>query len=94
VARVLVGGGVYLSQAGTMTDVWGKTAVLAYTETAGIADMGAPTYGYTYRLRGAPMVETPYQDRNAKSWVYPVTDEVAPVIAGATAGFLISPTVA
>jgi hypothetical protein len=93
-ARVLVGGAVYLSQAGAMGDVWGKTAVLAYTEISGIADMGAPTYGYSYRLRGAPYVEQPYQDRNAKSWVYPVTDEVAPVIAGASAGFLISPTVA
>lgn len=94
VERVLVGGAVYVNQAGTQADVWGKTAVLAFTETAGIADMGLPTYGYTYRLRGAPIVEQPYQDRNAKSWIYPVTDEVAPVIAGATAGFLISPTVA
>lgn len=94
VERVLVGGAVYLSQAGAMADVWGKTAVLAFTDVSGITDMGAPSYGYTYRLQGAPIVEQPYQDRNAKSWVYPVTDEVAPVIAGATAGYLISPTVA
>lgn len=93
VDRVLIGGAVYNS-AGTMTDIWGKTAVLAFTETGGVADMGRPSYGYTYRLNGAPMVEQPYQDRNAKSWIYPVTDEVAPVIAAATSGFLISPTVA
>lgn len=94
VARVLVGGGVYSDASGTMTDMWGKTAVLAFTETASLADMGTPSYGYTYRLSGAPIVEQPYQDRNTKSWLYPVTDEVAPVIAAATSGFLISPTVA
>ena len=35
------------------------------------------------------MVEMAYQDRNAKSWIYPVTDERAPVIAAASAGYLI-----
>ena len=68
--------------------------VIAYTELGGLAAMGAPTFGYTYRLTGYPMVEAPYYDRNAKSWVYPVTDEVAPVIAGASAGYLISAAVA
>ena len=94
VDRVLVGDAIYTDASGAFVDVWGKTAVLAYTEIAGIADMGLPSYGYTYRLQGAPIVEVAYQDRNAKSWVYPVTDEVAPVIAGSTAGFLISPAVA
>ncbi|WP_273425911.1 major capsid protein [Curvibacter lanceolatus] len=75
-------------------DVWGKSLVLSYTETGSQADQGLPTYGYTYRLGGYPIVEQPYPDRNAKSWVYPVTDEVAPVIAGASAGYLISGAVA
>jgi hypothetical protein len=94
VERVLVGGSVYTDNAGNMADVWGKNVVLAYTDVSGVADFGLPSYGYTYRLNGAPMVELPYQDRNAKSWVYPVTDEVAPVIAGAGAGYLISGAVA
>jgi hypothetical protein len=93
-SRVVVGDSIYADASGAFVDVWGKTAVLAYTELGSLADMGAPSYGYTYRLGGYPIVEVPYQDRNAKSWVYPVTDEVAPVIAGATAGYLISPTVA
>lgn len=92
--KVVIGGAVWADASGTLTDVWGKTAVLAVTETGSVADLGVPSYGYTYRLRGAPIVEVPYEDRAAKSWVYPVTDEVAPVIAGATAGYLISPTVA
>lgn len=94
VKQVLIGDAVYENDAGVMTDVWGKFVVVAYTETGGIADMGRPTYGYTYRLRGFPIVEPTYQDRNAKSWVYPVTDEVSPVIAGAAGGYLISAAVA
>lgn len=94
VERVLVGDALYENAAGAMADVWGKFVVVAYTEIGGLADMGLPTYGYTYRLGGYPIVEEPYQDRNAKSWVYPVTDEVMPVIAGAAAGYLISAAVA
>jgi hypothetical protein len=94
VKQVLVGEAVYVDAAGAMNDVWGKSVVIAYTEVGGLAAMGAPTFGYTYRLNGYPMVETPYLDRNSKSWIYPVTDEVAPVIAGALAGYLISAAVA
>jgi hypothetical protein len=94
VQRVLVGNAIYADASDAFADVWGKVAVLAYTETAGIADAGLPSYGYTYRLNGMPMVEVPYNDRNAKSWLYPVTDEVKPVIASSLAGYLISPTVA
>jgi hypothetical protein len=94
VKQVLVGEAVFVDASGVMNDVWGKSVVIAYTELGGLAAMGAPTFGYTYRLTGYPMVETPYLDRNSKSWVYPVTDEVAPVIAGAAAGYLISAAVA
>lgn len=94
VKQVLVGDAVYENDAGVMTDVWGKFVVVAYTEMGGMADRGRPTYGYTYRLGGFPIVEQAYQDRNAKSWVYPVTDEVSPVIAGAAGGYLISAAVA
>jgi hypothetical protein len=94
VERVLVGDAIYENAAGTLADVWGKFVVVAYTELGSLGDMGAPTYGYTYRLGGYPLVEEPYNDRNAKSWVYPVTDEVAPVMAAAAAGYLISAAVA
>jgi len=94
VQRVLSGDAVQASDADVLSDVWGKSVVVAYTETAGLAQMGRPSYGYTYRLRGYPIVESAYQDRNAKSWIYPVTDEVSPVIAGAEAGYLISAAVA
>jgi hypothetical protein len=94
VDRVVVGDAVYLDSTGAMADVWGKDAILAFTAIGGVADAGRPSYGYTYRLREAPMVEEPYQDRETRSWVYQIIDEVAPVIAGADAGFLIQNAVA
>lgn len=92
--KVFVGDMIYTDAAGLPQDVWGKFAVLAYTELGSVAEQGSPTFGYTYRLNGYPMVEDPYADRNAKSWIYPVDDEVMPIIAGASAGYLISGAVA
>lgn len=95
VQRVLVGDAIYSNDAGTaFTDVWGKDVVVAYTELGNLADMGAPSYGYTYTLDGYPQAEEPYYDRNTKSWVYPVTRAEAPVLASASAGYLITNAVA
>jgi len=95
VANVLTGDAIYSNDAGTaFTDVWGKDVILAYTTPAPLADMGAPTYGYTYNLGGYPIAETPYFDRNAKSWYFPVTRAEAPVIAAISAGYMIKDAVA
>jgi hypothetical protein len=95
VQRVLVGDAIYSNDAGTaFTDVWGKDVVVAYTELGSVADMGAPSYGYTYQLSGYPLAEDPYYDRNTKSWVFPVTRAEAPVLASASAGYLITNAVA
>jgi len=94
VKQVLIGDAIQATDAGVFSDVWGKFVVVAYADPGSIADPSRPSYGYTYRLGGFPIVEQPYQDRNAKSWIYPVTDEVAPVLAGAEAGYLISAAVA
>lgn len=95
VQRVAVGDAIYSNDAGTaFTDVWGKDVVVAYTDTASVADMGAPSYGYTYNLGGYPLVEVPYFDRNSKSWIFPVTASEAPVLASASAGYLITNAVA
>lgn len=92
--EVLVGDAVYSDDAGNFTDVWGKDVVLAYAQVGTVKDKGRPSYGYTYQLEGYPLAEEPYLDRNVKSWMFPVTDEVAPVIAGADAGYLIINAVA
>lgn len=95
IERVVVGNAVYANDAGTtITDVWGKDVVLGFTETASAAQAGVPSYGYTYNLRGYPLAEEPYYDRNPKTWFYPVTRSEAPVIAAASAGYLITNAVA
>ncbi len=95
VDKVLVGDAIYSNDASSaFTDVWGKDVVVAYTETASVAEMGAPSYGYNYNLGGYPLVEVPYFDRNAKSWFVPVTRSEAPVLASALAGYLITNAVA
>ena len=83
---------------GAFTSLWGKNAILAYVNTSTVADAeggeGEPSFGYTYRLRGYPVVSPPWFDRTCDSWIYPVTQEDTPVIAGADAGFLFTSVVA
>jgi hypothetical protein len=90
VKEVVVGDAVYADDQGNFYDIWGRSVVVAFTEVGSVPDAGLPSYGYTYQLRNFPIVEEPYMDRNAKSWIYPVTDEVQPVIAGALGGFLFT----
>lgn len=94
VERVVVADGVQASDAGVLSDIWGRHAILAYTETDSLANMGAPTFGYTYNLSGYPLAEEPYYERNTKTWYFPVTRSEAPVIAGSSAGYFIQNAVA
>lgn len=94
VAKVLVGEAVKADAQGNFADVWGKHAVLAYTETAGPADLGRPTFGYTYRLANYPVVGQARYDGDTRTWLYDVADAVAPVIAGPIAGYLFTNAVA
>ncbi len=88
--EVIVGKAVYLEDSddddADAKDVWGKDAVLSFTSKR--SDYRTPSFGYTYRLRGHPMVEKPYPERNIKSWVYPVTEDWSPEMTGMDAGFL------
>ncbi|MBF0212287.1 MAG: major capsid protein [Magnetococcales bacterium] len=87
--RVVVGRAVALNAAGTQQiDIWGNNAILAYVPD-GASSQEDPSYGYTYTMQGHPMVETPYYDNNAKSWIYPVTYERVPVQSGILSGYLI-----
>lgn len=87
--RVVVGRAVTSDAGGTLTDVWGADAVLAYVPTTEDPNMEEPSYGYTYTMEGHPIVEEAYYDKGAKSWIYPVTYERTPVLSGMTAGYLL-----
>ncbi|MFZ2452589.1 MAG: major capsid protein [Methylovulum miyakonense] len=73
------------------TDVWGKNVVLAFVPTIdGIGNIQVPSYGYTYYLNNYPIAEVPEWDKDKRSWLYPVLDEVKPVQTGMNAGFLFT----
>ncbi|MEO5345859.1 MAG: major capsid protein [Magnetococcus sp. YQC-9] len=85
---VAIGKAVAFNDAGQDIDIWGNNAILAYTplQSSGMED---PSFGYTYTMEGHPLVERPYYENNAKSWIYPVTYERVPVLTGILSGFLI-----
>lgn len=91
IERVVVGRAVYLpedaSDATPAEFIWGGVAQLSYVNTDG--SYLSPSFGYSYRLQGYPIVEQPQWARERRSWLYGVTQERAPVITGADAGFLI-----
>lgn len=87
IARIIEGEATYYD-GNLFQDMWGKDAVLAYTTPASMRQMGSPNFGYTYRLKGRPIVEEPYFEENPQSWLYPVKDAYKAVLVGNTAGFL------
>lgn len=91
IENIVVGSGVVASDDNTFGDVWGTSAVLAYVSPG--ADVNAnieePSYGYGYRIDGMPLVEQPYWDNSAKSWIYGVSNDATPVLSGMAASFLI-----
>lgn len=91
VDQVIIGAGVYWTDANTPVDIWGNNAVLAYVPPGNreTASPFHPSYGYTYTMRGQPMAEQPFWDSDKASWKYPVTLERTPVLSGITSGYLI-----
>lgn len=91
---VIVGEAITSDDAGVLTDIWGKSMGVAYVNLGGIAEMGSPSFGYTYQLRGYPSVGQPRYDGDHRTWLYDVFDASQPVITAADAGFLYSNAVA
>jgi hypothetical protein len=90
----VIEGGAIMNNGTAMVDVWGTFAHLAFTTPASVAEMGSPSFGYTYQLENYPVAEEPYYDRNSKTWYFPVTDARQPQLVGASAGFLVTGAVA
>jgi hypothetical protein len=86
--KVVVGKAVAFDDDGSDIDIWGNNAILAYVPSTP-SGMEDPSFGYTYTMEGYPLVEKPYYENNAKSWIFPVTYERAPVLTGILSGYLI-----
>lgn len=94
VDRVVIGSAVISDAAGALSDIWGKSVVLAYTDISGVNNMGSPSFGYTYQLNGYMVASPGRWDADIRSWLYDITDASQPVIAGSEAGYLISAAIA
>jgi hypothetical protein len=92
VDRVVAGDGIY-NNGNAMVDIWGADAVLAYVAPAQTAQMGLPSFGYTYRLGGHPAVSPVRWDGDTRSWKNDVVDEWSPEMVGVDAGYLIQTAV-
>lgn len=90
IENIVVGRAVMASDAGVTSDIWGDNIVLAYVPGASGSARSPyePSYGYTLRKRGSPVVDTRTED--GKIEVIRNTDIFRPFLLGADAGYLIS----
>lgn len=87
--RIVVGRAVYADDNDNFQDVWDpNTGLLTYSNLAPLG-REEPSYGYSYTMDGHPLVVVPEWNRDARSWMYGMDYERAPVIASADSGFLI-----
>lgn len=70
-------------------DVWGNHVVAAYVPPV-VRNMHVPSFGYTYRLKGYPMVKQAYFDDTCDSYINGVTFEEKAHMTSDVAGVLIS----
>ncbi len=96
IENIAVGKGIYAADNGDVIDLWGGTLVMAYVPTAAPAAAGdapvrsayEPSYGYTLRKRGNPVVDTRTED--GKLEIVRNTDIFRPYMLGAEAGYLVT----
>ena len=87
VERYVVGNAMK-GKKGEFQDIWGKIALLCFSDVTPLSQMGSPSFAYTYQLAGHPAVRAPYFDDDTDSWKYKTVTEDTPVIAGISAAFL------
>lgn len=96
IPEIVVGESVYSSDAGDFSDLWGDNIILAYvpgqqdTLPNDARTPYEPSYGYTLRKRGQPMVDR-YEEAKKLELVRS-TDIAKVALVGAEAGYLITDT--
>lgn len=92
VQHIALADATWTDEDGTVSDVWGNHAILAYVPQIGAngtgLSLGEPAFGFTAWLEGHPFVETPYYAPDVKSWIYGATFERKPTLVRGSAGFL------
>ena len=98
IENIVVGRGMYTTDAGVTVDLWGNTMVFAYvpkgSKVAGsdtpVRVAYEPSFGYTLRKHGNPVVDTRTED--GKLEIVRNTDIFRPYMLGAEAGYLVTGT--
>lgn len=91
IENIVIGKAVKANDAGVTTDIWGDNMVLAYVpKVKGERSPYEPSFGYTLRKKGNPLVDTRTED--GKIELIRNTDIFRPFLLGADAGYLISDT--
>jgi hypothetical protein len=93
IPRIVIGEAIMASDAGVFSDIWGDNIVLAFvkqTQQNVAASYFDPSYGYSFRRKGQPLVDT-YTEGN-KLRLVRSTDIFKPVMVGADAGYFIGNT--
>ena len=89
IAKIIVCESVVLNETtDDLDDIWGKDVVIAWVNPTATNNR-QPNFGYTYRLKGYPIVEATYYEQSSKSWINGYTDSRQPKITMADAAYLI-----
>ena len=91
IENIVIGRAVKANDAGVTSDIWSDNMVLAYVpKVSGDRSPYEPSFGYTLRKKGNPVVDTRTED--GKIELIRNTDIFRPFLLGADAGYLISDT--
>lgn len=92
---IIVGESIYTPDNKKLADVWGKFASLIVRPKVGDngGDEGAPSFGYTFRRRGMPLVDR-YDGVGGKVEYVRYTDIRKAAVVGGSCGYLFGKAVA
>jgi hypothetical protein len=93
IGQIAVGLSVYTDDGTSFSDIWQDNIVLAYVDAneRGLRSEFNPSYGYTFRRKGMPEVDT-YFENGGKIKVLRYTDNYSVNVTAQDAAYLISDT--
>lgn len=93
ISNIAVGLSVYTNDGASFSDIWQDNIILAYVDAneKGLRSEFNPSYGYTFRRKGMPEVDT-YFENGGKIKVLRYTDNYSVNITAQDAAYLISDT--
>ncbi len=92
IPNIRIGMAVYADENDNFVDLWQDNIILAYVpQASGERSYKRPSYGYTLRKRGWPLVDR-YEESGGKITLIRSTDIFKVALMGAEAGYLINDT--